>query len=116
MKEHRINADVVSFTTDGGIQTLAFAEKQEGERQPAYLLIQRAKTDRDVYVEVNDQINSGYNLISAMTTGRGELTMKVKPEFRNLGNPDSIRLTYAPTDQNTKVVDEGLRQIMKNGS
>lgn len=111
MKQYHIKADTVSFSAEGGILTLAFAETDK-----AYLLMQRDDDDSAVYLEVNDQINSGYNLVSALTLGPGELSMTVNPEFHNLGNPDTIRITYPNTDQNTKAVREGLKQVMKNES
>ena len=112
MRDYRINADVVSVTKDHGVLALGFSDTVAGQGQPIYLLLQRAGKDKAIYVEVNDQINSGYDLITAIADGPGELTIKVKPEFRQLGSPETIRVTYAVTDRNAEAVREGLKQIM----
>ena len=115
MNEYRINADVVNWTNAEGVLTLGFLNTTNGQGQPIYLLLQRAERETAVYIEVNDQINSGYDLITALSDKGGDLAVMVRSEFQGLGNAGTIRVTYPLTDRNREVVQEGIKQIM-NGA
>ena len=112
MKEYRINANVVSLTKDDGILTLGFSDTVATDDQPIYLLLQRAEGEKAIYVEINDQLNSSYDIIMEIANRPGDLIIKVKPEFKKLGNPETIHVTYTATTQNTEAVHEGLKQII----
>jgi hypothetical protein len=74
----RITASLVTSDLVDGIETLGFSETQSGDGR--YVILEKGADDETIYLEIDDQINSGYDAVDGYSVkeGRVELSL-MKP-------------------------------------
>ena len=108
-----LKTEIVSFDQSEATFTLGFAHQKDGEISE-YLILERSNEPEDddgVYLEIDDQIHSGYNLVQNLLKSEGFIDLELSKE---LGNPPAkkIRVEFDATPENEKKVENGFSKIL----
>ena len=82
-----------------------------------YIVLQRAESeehDDGVYLEIDDQINSGYNLVQSASCENAVLTLKIEPCFQRLASPSDVVVRFQENDETRARIDLGTRKILQD--
>lgn len=109
----QLHADVVTLTLEDGTCTLGFATRS-AQYPNEYLILQRAedgRSDPGIYVEVDDQLYSGYGLVAHARAENHRLELNLK---RPLGGTPaaSFVVTFAESPTNEASVRRGVQSIL----
>jgi hypothetical protein len=111
MNDYTLNATKVIFDKIDAEIILSFGRFSATGDVLAYVMLQKStvpEEDFGVYIEIDDQGNSGYEMIKAIETATGYIQIKLtKPLSENLPVTNII-VSYPSSAENDDVVEKGL--------
>ena len=104
-------ADTATYDVIDGAHVAGLAI---GDGSADYLMFQRSLendcADRGIYVELNDQINSGYDLVQTCRIQRQELVVDLTEP---VGGADAIRVKLSIEDKPFRRFVDGMKIIFR---
>ena len=116
MDKYTVTADYVRLIVEviNDCITLIISDNEEDEDGVPCgecLYVQRADKDRWKLFQVNKDDNWGFDYITKIHHSPGEIIFGVIPHMQNIGDQTEIRVSYPATDENLKMVSEGIDRI-----
>ena len=109
--------DTVAFDIRDNASMLFFARTADSGDISDYILIMRAEGDEfddAVYLELNDQQFSGYDLVQEARLTDNVLTIELREPAEELDGATDIVLTFDATDENKTSVESGAFRVLGN--
>lgn len=107
--------DTVAFDVRDETSMLFFARTSGKGEILDYLLVMRAEgdgLDNAVYLEVNEQLLAGHDLIREARMTGNVITLALHEPASTLGGIDEIVLTYEETDENRASLERGAFRVL----
>lgn len=107
--------DTVAFDVRDDTSMLFFARTTDDGDILDYLLVMRAegdKFDAAVYLELNEQLLAGHDLISEARMTGNVLTLALHEPAESLGGISEIVLTYDETEENKASLELGAFRVL----
>ena len=109
------NYDTVAFDVRENATMLFFARTtSEGDIDDYLLLMRTIEDDFDssTYIEINEQLFGGHNLISEAALMGNTLTLHLHEPAAELGGVSEIVLTWADTPENGASIEAGAFRVL----
>jgi hypothetical protein len=112
---HSRNYDTVAFDVRENATMLFFGRTTPDGDIDDYLLLLRAsgeEYDDSTYLEINEKLYAGHDLIRAATLTGNVLTLALREPAAALDGADEIVLTYDETSENRESVERGALLVL----
>jgi len=109
------NYDTVAFDVRENATMLFFARTTKTGDIDDYLLLLRAtgeEYDDSTYLEINEQLYAGHNLIREAKLTGNVLTLALREPAAALDGAEEIVLTYDETSENRECVEKGALLVL----
>jgi len=109
--------DTVAYDVRDDTSMLFFAKTSNAGNIDDYLLIMRAEGEDfedGVYLEINEQLLAGHDLISAARMTANVLVLSLHQPAAALGGATEIVLSYDDTDENRRSIESGAFRVLGN--
>ena len=104
--------DTVAFDVREATSMLFFARTSSTGDIEDYLLVMRAEgADDGVYLEVNDQLLAGHDLVRSAELAGNVLMLKLREPAASLGNTEQIVLAFDDTEENRSGMEAGAFRV-----
>ena len=116
MSTFNLHANKVSLDVINGAWVLSFGETSPTGDVSHYLMLQRAECeeyDEGIYLEIDDQKNSGFNLVKRARCAGGRLTLDIEPCLQRLGSPSEVVVSFHEDERSRAQIDRGTKKILQ---